>query len=643
MTIKVTSNRLMKTAAALVATAVAIALAGCSQGMPGNTATLGTPVSASTFHGMVHGGQQAVTGAQIFLYATGTATYGSASASLLGGPGYVTTDASGDFSITGDYSCPTSTSLVYILSIGGDSGSGVNNNLIALMAALGNCQTLKANAANTFINIDEETTIAGIYALAPFMTSETAIGAPPSNLQGITNAFAEAANLVDTSYGSAYSTTPAINGTVPYKEINTLADFIAVCVNSNGAITGNLSTPCDMVMTPETINGVVPTNTIMATLAIAQNPAHSVSSILNAIQATAPFQPYLSTTPNDFTVAIQYTGGGIRSPQAVAADASGNAWVANKNNAVTELTGGTGAFLSGTNGYTSGSLDAPDSIAIDTNGNAWIANCGASCSGSANASSVTLMTPSVGNSVVASNFTGGALNGAYALAVDASNNVWIANALGVNVTKFNSAGQPQSGADGYTSTFQSSPTAIAVDTAGNAWTTSASSNALSELTSTGGAGANGYQGTGVSYPFAIALDSSSRAWVVDQSSNALSVLNGGSPITGSPFTGGGLSLPNAVVLDGSGTAWVSNGNGSLSAFSSTGATITPATGYVSGAGLANGVAVDGSGSVWLTSCGSYCTGTGTDAGSVYQLIGVASPVVTPLAVAAKNNALATKP
>jgi len=71
--------------------------------------------------------------------------------------------------------------------------------------------------------------------------------------------------------------------------------------------------------------------------------------------------------------------------------------------------------------------------------------------------------------------------------------------------------------------------------------------------------------------------------------------------------------------------------------------MTPATCYVSGADLANGIAVDGSGSVWLTSCGSYCTGTGSDAGSVYQLIGVATPVVTPLALAEKNGALAIKP
>ena len=649
MTIKLTSdslrnicNRTVRASALLTAGAVAIALVGCSQGMPVNTTAVSTPASASTtFHGSVHGGQQPVSAAQIYLYATGTTGYGSASSSLLTSPGYVTTDADGGFSITEDYTCPSSTSLVYIVAIGGDPGNGSNNSLLALMAALGNCQTIKANA--TFINLNEETTIAAVYALAPFITSVAAIGVPPSNLQGITNAFAEAASLVNIAYGAAYSTTPAGNGIVPYQAINTLANFIAVCVNSSGTVTGGLSTPCDMVMTPETINGVVPTNTIMAALAIAQNPAHSVSSIITPIPPQAPFQPYFNTTPNDFTLAIRYTGGGISSPQAIAVDASGNAWVANQSNAVTELGGGTGTFLSGTSGYTSGNLDAPDSIAIDTNGNAWITNCGAPCSGSANASSVTRLTPASGNTVTASNFIGGGLNGAYALAVDGSNNIWVANALGVSVTEFNSAGVVRSGASGYTATFQSSPTAIAIDAAGNAWTTSASSNAVSELASGGAAGANGYQGTGVSYPFAVAIDSSSRAWVVDQSSNALTVLSGGAPIAGSPFTGGGLSLPNAVALDGSGTAWVSNGSGTLSAFSSTGTAITPATGYTSGAGLANGIAVDGSGSVWVTSCGSYCTGAGSDAGSVYQLIGLATPVVTPLALAEKNGTLALKP
>ena len=210
------------------------------------------------------------------------------------------------------------------------------------------------------------------------------------------------------------------------------------------------------------------------------------------------------------------------------------------------------------------------------------------------------MVPASGNTVTASNFTDAPLNGAYSLAVDGANNVWVANALGVSLTEFNGSGIVQSGAGGYTGIFQSNPAAVAIDNTG-------------------------------------------RSWVVDQSSNTLTVLSSGSPIAGSPFTGGGLSLPNAIALDGNGTAWVSNGNGTLSAFAITGAAITPATGFVSGAAFSNGVAVDGSGNVWLTSCSSYCTGIGADLESVYELIASATPMVTPLALAVKNATLATEP
>jgi sugar lactone lactonase YvrE len=164
---------------------------------------------------------------------------------------------------------------------------------------------------------------------------------------------------------------------------------------------------------------------------------------------------------------------------------------------------------------------------------------------------------------------------------------------------------------------------------------------VAEFTSAGAAGANSYQGTGVAYPFAVAIDGSNRQWVVDQSSNALTVLSAGAPIAGSPFSGGGLSTPNAIVLDGNGTAWVSNANGSVSAFTTAGVAITPSTGYAPGSAYANGIAVDGSGSLWITDCGSYCGGTGP--GSVFQVMGAATPVVTPIAYGAAHNSLGTQP
>lgn len=85
-------------------------------------------------HGSVHGGQQPVTGATIQLYSAGLTGYGSAATSLIpisaqvpfSGPGTgALTDGNGGFQISGDYTCPSATSQVYITSTGGNPGLGV--------------------------------------------------------------------------------------------------------------------------------------------------------------------------------------------------------------------------------------------------------------------------------------------------------------------------------------------------------------------------------------------------------------------------------------------------------------------------------------------------------------------------------------
>ena len=40
---------------------------------------------------------------------------------------YVTTDSNGDFTITGDYTCPTAYSETYVYAVGGNPGSGANS------------------------------------------------------------------------------------------------------------------------------------------------------------------------------------------------------------------------------------------------------------------------------------------------------------------------------------------------------------------------------------------------------------------------------------------------------------------------------------------------------------------------------------
>src|SRR5271168_2366503 len=229
---------------------------GCGAVIPSNA-----PVASPMLQGHVRGGQQPVSGASVQLYAAGTAGYGTGAVPLLSVP--VITDANGDFSITGAAACPTSISQLYIVATGGNPGlaSPTNNTSLALMAAIGPCvlngsqYTLSPNA---FINIDEVTTVASVYALSGFMDSATnEIGASSNNSIGIANAFQTVPNLANISTGQALTTTPAGNGTVPQAEINTLADIIAACVNSTGS--GPACTSLFTAATPA--SATAPTNT----------------------------------------------------------------------------------------------------------------------------------------------------------------------------------------------------------------------------------------------------------------------------------------------------------------------------------------------------------------------------------------------
>jgi len=73
----------------------------------------------------------------------------------------------------------------------------------------------------------------------------------------------------------------------------------------------------------------------------------------------------LNSAPNDFTVAITYTKGGLNSPQSVAIDASGNVWVANGANDTISEFSPTSGYTPASNSPFSGAAE-PWGIAIDT-------------------------------------------------------------------------------------------------------------------------------------------------------------------------------------------------------------------------------------------------------------------------------------
>jgi hypothetical protein len=283
--------------ASLVSLTLIALLAGCSTG----TNSTAIPEAKPSLRGNVHGGQQPVAGAQIYLYAAGTTGYGSPSRSMLAAPGYVSTDIGGNFTITGDYTCQPG-DLVYLVGLGGNAGAGPNSNIV-LMTAPGSCATLQANAATTFLNIDEVTTVASVYALAPYISSAQAIGAPTTDATGLAYAFTRVANTANLTTGTANTTTPTANGVILQSAINSLADSIASCVNSSGSFAA-----CTTLFSASTFGTSVPTNTLAATLNIALHPLNNVAAIYNLGTGQPPFQPTLATAPPNWSLPVTYPG-----------------------------------------------------------------------------------------------------------------------------------------------------------------------------------------------------------------------------------------------------------------------------------------------------------------------------------------------
>jgi len=256
--------------------------------------------------GLVHGGQQPVTGATIQLYAVGTSGDGSAATPLLS-PAAVS-DANGGFNISGTYTCPSPSSLVYIVASGGNPGlpSGTNNAALSLMAALGPCGNL---SPSTFIFIDELTTVAAVYALAPYMTSPSAIGSASGDATALASAFTLASYFANTTTGATPGTGVPVGTIVPVAQINTIGDILAACVNSAGGVSGD-STPCGMLFSLTTPTGLTPaTDTITALLHLANNPTLNTTSLFNLVTPGAPFQPTQAQVPPDLSVRLTVPSG----------------------------------------------------------------------------------------------------------------------------------------------------------------------------------------------------------------------------------------------------------------------------------------------------------------------------------------------
>ena len=412
----------------------ATVLSGCGGGVYSGSSSPVTKVAAAA-QGIVMGGQQPVAGVTIQLYQAGTTGYGSAATAL--GPS-VQTNASGIFTLP-SYSCAAG-SQIYLVGTGGQpiaatmSSPAVTNNNLALMVGLGTCGGI---SVSSFINVNELTTVATVWALAPFMTGIANIGSSATNAAGLADAFAAINQLVTTANGTLPGPVLPAGATIPTAEIDTLGDILGQCINSSGGTAGDGSGCGNLFeLAPNAAGTVYPTDTITAAMNIAQSPGRNVAGLNQLRSSTPPFEPTLSinSPPSAWTLAITYVGGGLSTPSSIAADATGAVWVSNKGNSSVTKLNSAGAAVSGAGGFTAGGFSSPSAIAIDGSGNAWVANSGNN--------TVTELNSTGSSGTV---YSGNGLSAPAGIAIDGSGNVWVANAGSNSVSGFTNGGAALSG------------------------------------------------------------------------------------------------------------------------------------------------------------------------------------------------------
>jgi hypothetical protein len=611
----------------VVAMPLAAVLTGCTLQSTAPPEALHLPAGVG---GIIMGGQQPVSGSTVSLIAIGEIGYGvPAATSILT---TTTTDANGNFTLP-TFSCGSASTQTFIEARGGNPGlaSGTNNSAIFLTAFLGSCSSL---TPSTFININEVTTVATAYTLRPFISGND-VGTSSTNLAGVENAYSTYTNLVNTAAGSSPGATVPSGMSVPSSTIYSMANSLAACINSAGPT----SSACSNLFS---YSGVASTgstaNTFNIVVAIATNPGANgnAANIYNTSSANPPFPSGLSTAPNDWSLPVVYTSGNLKtSLTGLDIDTSGNVWVAAQelfSSSVEELS--PEGTLLGT-GLGNGRLGQAASLAIDLNGRIIVGN-----SLTAGASVVRFH-----GTMTDFATTNSAIQNPARLAIDGSNNILVGDVKGSMLLL--------SGSDGKVATVFNGGTANG-------------SAPYDSATQVVGVAINGFNEWGVddlylfypnqignaaeTYPCGcpgnlLAFDSSGSLYVADnkQLFYLASTVPYGTAAATASFLFAGPGSITALKIDGLGKVWLGIGNGAE--FNLMNLTVTGVNGKTLTYTNANylisttnslsvtNLAIDRAGNVWLATAGG---------GGLYELVGAAAPVITPISVASQLG-VATEP
>jgi hypothetical protein len=614
MTIRLLVSKLVPPSRQHAALSVLALSAALLTGCGSNSTTTTTPPPPppppppTAFTGVVKAAQQTIAGAAVTLYVAGTAGNGSAATPLFSAP--LATDANGVFTVPATYTCPSGSSVIYAIARGGKAGtSSEANPEIALATVLGACSSLSAGNS---ITLNEATTVATAYAMAHFFSGQN-IGGTATNSSGLLLAAATAANLVDISTGAIPGANFPSTGTPPTAKINTIANLLNACIVSTAP-----STACNVPFGP----GISPpVDTLTGALFLAQEPGGNVAGIYNMSQASAAYSPALTKAPADWTLAVNFGGGGLNAPSAVSIDSTGKIWVSNYYSVASFFTNtGVPVFA---NGITGNGLDNSYAGAVDANDNFWDLNEETSSSNNG------LGSISVFNTAgsLTATYTSGGINFPLGIAFDPCGVAWVVDYGDSSISRLDSTGKPLSGATGYHSSSIDFPVAVATDANCNAYVANQSSNTLTRVSADGSDFTDFVVGNG---PSGLTVDAGGNIWSANFYGDSIGLVSSsGTVLSGKGYTGGGIHHPQGIAADGSGNIWVANYlNTALSeiagaAAPTPGVILSPAAGWAPDSNLtkAFGLAIDASGNIWIT---NFATNLLT------EFVGLATPVQTPL-------------
>jgi len=235
-------------------------------------------------------------------------------------------------------------------------------------------------------------------------------------------------------------------------------------------------------------------------------------------------------------------------------------------------------------------LNQPTDVAVDPAGNVYALNFGNADVLEWSPASSTVSVPFGTPDPLASVYY------LYGLALDSTNNLYVADDHTTAVYQFNAA------TTNLSSVMSSliSPAGVKVDGAGNVYAADAGSGIVKEWS--GGTVATLV--SGLMAPWGLALDAATNVYITDEASNMVFELSGGT-LTTLVSSNQGLTMPRGVGVDGGGNVYILDvGHAAVKewvAASNTLVTLIPAS---DGLAAYFGMTVDAAGNVYVADCGN---------------------------------------